>query len=1598
MIVTDSLAGSSLIDTLALRRASYNGFNVAIATLSQIDAAPDTIDTPVAIRAMIDSVYSSQTAGHMSDGHLGYVLLVGDAFDSERNVLVPSYYGYGSAQNQQAASDAYYSFLDDDPGTDLLPDVLIGRLPVDDDAEDWELENIVGKVLAYEPLPAAAWVDSVLMVSGVNDGGFTFDGLSGFQAFFDSVLAHYSPAGKSVTQLHRLTLSPGEGNHGTFGETVASRVEAGKWMTAFFDHGNLYGWDGAFYPRNYEFLDNEEEPTIVLSLGSHTSQFDNTQETGQAWYGACCTVPPPAGIGCESPGHEYIDPCDALAERLLVQPGGAIGVIGYSRTTGTWNAQQDLVSLFRSLSQQNPGTLGELLVGARLFRLSDPVTVRNLMLLGDPALNLRTQAPAAPDTFDVAVGTLDIRSPWSTYIRKSGSPVEVNVHNIWKTDVYNLEVELWHGEPGGGESTLLGAEALDTLRAYGAEPVLFSVSGLEGNVRLYAVLDPDDLIAERAEDNNVAFRDFLALSYEGDYPARVSFSPRQCVTIADLTTTPGKEFLVAGIGTSNYQLKCYELGDTNAAWTYSTSSSTAYIKNQPPVGHMYKSASSYVAVEWGNPSSLRVLSGQSGSVVKTRAVGDTRFSASSWEARCLLTDLGADDPLMELLVLKHVDAGNIDSLYVRAFAPNGSALFTRLVEVANNAQPTAFAVGDLDRNGSKEILTLQMSASNEPPAFGRELTVLSYGAGGLARKWQADAATDGAIAAPSIVLIDTDSDGDLSILCNGASFGQVLRLYDSDSTLVWSKSDFSVTTAYPAIHFSAGDVDGDGNAEVVVADHGRVRILSSSDGSVLHTQAMEGDPIAPPLLADLNANGELDVVVVFEQQDPNIHFYPPTAAPYWTHLSVLDSSLDLVHPAWTFRTLLSGTGSCLPAIEDIDGDGKFEMVYVSPDQYLHVFEIGTAAGDVAWSQRFANALNSGLNEQPLLGDAYTNPVSLYQRTRMLGHVSLDSIAAPSLYVGYGTEVRVDTSVVDPFQLRAFGSVRMKGSTAAPVVFRSEPPSSGAATWGGLHVDDRFASGGDPDTLLGLTITDAGSAISGRSQLFIKDVTIPAAFDNGVDLFDAGAVVLDGLLIGAAYNGIDVGDGTAVILTNSNIEDCEQHGVDVYGESRFEAKDTFFDGCQVAVVLDTWANSWVSAIIRDCTFTNNADGIWVSETVDSTVVVKDCTIEDISGTGIYALAANLVIDGTTIRGGEIGVNASMRTALELSSATIEDASLFGVTVSDSWLEATGTSFDGNDIGLNLVTIQCVEPDPPCADSWIKAIVRGCEFTNNGDGVWVEILYDSSVVVDDCFLDDNVTSGIYVEGSGDVLITRNEITNNTIGIYSYESNPSIRSKNVIQYNAGGIKCDNFSTAVVESCTVNNNANAFAIINDANPDLGHSTGGNSMGYNIIRPNTAYHVSNLTSNTIMAENNYWPKSPPITDCNPPSTKFYGSVDRTPHLECDEPNLSLHYQAPLLSGGEAEPGLPKQFRLGQNFPNPFNPTTTIMYEVPKPGSSVELVLYDVTGKRVAVLVEEYKAPGFYSQSWDGRNRNGEPLASGVYFLRMRAGAFVGTKKLLLLK
>ena len=98
-----------------------------------------------------------------------------------------------------------------------------------------------------------------------------------------------------------------------------------------------------------------------------------------------------------------------------------------------------------------------------------------------------------------------------------------------------------------------------------------------------------------------------------------------------------------------------------------------------------------------------------------------------------------------------------------------------------------------------------------------------------------------------------------------------------------------------------------------------------------------------------------------------------------------------------------------------------------------------------------------------------------------------------------------------------------------------------------------------------------------------------------------------------------------------------------------------------------------------------------------------------------------------------------------------------------------------------------------------------------------------------------------------------------------------------------------------------------------------------------------------------------------------------------------------LVSVGE-ENELPDKFALLQNYPNPFNPSTKIRYEIPE-RSFVTIKVYDVLGSEVVKPVNEEKSAGSYDVEFDGSG-----LTSGVYFYRLKAGDYVETKKMVLIK
>jgi len=131
-----------------------------------------------------------------------------------------------------------------------------------------------------------------------------------------------------------------------------------------------------------------------------------------------------------------------------------------------------------------------------------------------------------------------------------------------------------------------------------------------------------------------------------------------------------------------------------------------------------------------------------------------------------------------------------------------------------------------------------------------------------------------------------------------------------------------------------------------------------------------------------------------------------------------------------------------------------------------------------------------------------------------------------------------------------------------------------------------------------------------------------------------------------------------------------------------------------------------------------------------------------------------------------------------------------------------------------------------------------------------------------------------------------------------------------------------------------------------------------------------------------------------------------------DNHGSGVYYKVTALdhAGNESEPGsavtttgtegsgVPKAFALGQNVPNPFNPATTVYYDVPAGGGNVSIRIFDVSGRLVRTLVDGHQAAGSQSVTWNGVNDRGQSISSGIYFYRMTAPGFTRTRKMVLLR
>ncbi|MBT4332526.1 MAG: T9SS type A sorting domain-containing protein, partial [Candidatus Cloacimonetes bacterium] len=126
---------------------------------------------------------------------------------------------------------------------------------------------------------------------------------------------------------------------------------------------------------------------------------------------------------------------------------------------------------------------------------------------------------------------------------------------------------------------------------------------------------------------------------------------------------------------------------------------------------------------------------------------------------------------------------------------------------------------------------------------------------------------------------------------------------------------------------------------------------------------------------------------------------------------------------------------------------------------------------------------------------------------------------------------------------------------------------------------------------------------------------------------------------------------------------------------------------------------------------------------------------------------------------------------------------------------------------------------------------------------------------------------------------------------------------------------------------------------------------------------------------------------------KFYITAINQQGMESD-PSETVEYTTVDADGNI----IPVTTQLNGNYPNPFNPTTSISFSVAQTSSFVNVEIFNIKGQRVKQLVNEILSTGNHVTVWNGKDDNNKQAASGIYFYKMKTGEFQQSKKMLLLK
>ncbi len=497
----------------------------------------------------------------------------------------------------------------------------------------------------------------------------------------------------------------------------------------------------------------------------------------------------------------------------------------------------------------------------------------------------------------------------------------------------------------------------------------------------------------------------------------------------------------------------------------------------------------------------------------------------------------------------------------------------------------------------------------------------------------------------------------------------------------------------------------------------------------------------------------------------------------------------------------------------------------------------------------------------------------------------------------------------------------------------------------------------------LTISGAGAETT-----TIQAASTSSTASNRVFTITNGqTILLSGMTIRygktpANENGGGVYNGTgALTVTNCSFIDNEaaSFGGGVYNEGTVNVSNSTFSGNSASNCGGGYADyDGVKDEITNCTFfnnnSNNGAGIFLNSDSSpaSSYFVTNCSV-----VGNATPSGSGEGGGIFIMGGTLSIK---NTILANNKASGSDNDFY-----------TYQAADVTDNGYNIVEVVSSNSNEG----------GGYSFSATGDLTGTSLTLNLSSTLEDNNTN-NGTQTLKTTSSSVAINAGNSSANGTVSVPTQDQRGASRNGTT---DIGAYEYyDNSGSTPVELTSFSAKAkNGIVKLNWTT-----ATEVNNYGFQVEREKAKGESEWENIGFVEGHgNSNSPKEYSFTDENPPS----GNLKyRLKQIDIDG---NFEYSEIV----EIQTSAPSKFELFQNYPNPFNPTTTINYAVPavetRHALSLQLIVYDILGRKVATLVNKKQAPGNYSVQFDASK-----LSSGIYFYRLSAGDFIATKKMILMK